>query len=798
MNKKTNINNANLVFEELEPRLLLSADGLGVLTESSVATLQTLVHGENENIIIVQNQTEQSSTIIHNKVQSDSRSELVIIDSRAPNFQQLHNDVIKAQQQGRDINVVILDAHRDGIEQISEALSKYNKLDAVHIISHGKDAQLQLGATQLNNQNLKQYNEEINKWKQVFTEGGDLLIYGCNLAGTSNGTDLVNSLSGITDTDVAASDDVTGNTILGGDWDLEYQTGDIETNIAFTDDIQDNWQGTLNADALAASEQQAVAEEEQVQEEQEVALLAESEAVLLAEEQEEEADTNINTQEAQQQANIVEEQRQEIVFIDESVTDYQVFIDHINNNNDGSINFEVVLLDNDRDGIEQISETLDSHNDIDAIHIFSHGNDGSVKLGNTWLSDSNLAEYSDSINAWGSSLDESADILIYGCNLAESANGESFVNQLAQLTGTDVAASDDETGIATLGGDWDLEYESGNIETELAVSSQLQNQWNSILATPEITSNGGGVTASINVAENTTVVTMVTATDADFDTLTYSITGGADAVLFTIDANSGVLTFISAPDFEIPTDANTDNIYEVTVQTDDDNGGTDTQAISVTVTDGNDTPTLWSQNQNIILSTATTSSNFPVEVQLDASFDYASAQASGEDIRFYDAAGNELAYWIEDWNSGGTSTIWVEVATAGSTSIMMYYGNADVSSASDPNATFLYFDDFANGSIGSLPANWTPVGGATTGTQPSVQDDAGNLVFSDGANSGGPVMSSGSWSDVVVSQDFRTINDGDPINHAGLIARYQDANNMVYGGIINKDVAQIWYKTTAT
>ena len=220
MNKKTNFTKANFVFEELEPRLLLSADGLGVITDSSVATVQALVHGENENIIIVQNQTEQSSTVIHNKVQTDSRSELVIIDSRAPNFQQLHNDIIKAQQQGRDINVVLLDAHRDGIEQISEALSKYNKLDAVHIVSHGKDAQLQLGATQLNNQNLKQYNQEIEKWKQVFTDGGDMLIYGCNLAGNSNFTGLFNSLSGLTGTDVAASDDVTGSNVLGGDWDL--------------------------------------------------------------------------------------------------------------------------------------------------------------------------------------------------------------------------------------------------------------------------------------------------------------------------------------------------------------------------------------------------------------------------------------------------------------------------------------------------------------------------------------------------------------------------------------------------
>ena len=106
-----------------------------------------------------------------------------------------------------------------------------------------------------------------------------------------------------------------------------------------------------------------------------------------------------------------------------------------------------------------------------------------------------------------------------------------------------------------------------------------------INAAPEITSNGGGPSASINVAENTTAVTTVTATDGDGDTPIYSISGGADATLFSIDGNTGVLTFNSAPNFEVPADADTNNVYEVTVQASDGKGGTDTQAISVTVTD---------------------------------------------------------------------------------------------------------------------------------------------------------------------------------------------------------------------
>ena len=101
---------------------------------------------------------------------------------------------------------------------------------------------------------------------------------------------------------------------------------------------------------------------------------------------------------------------------------------------------------------------------------------------------------------------------------------------------------------------------------------------------PAITSNGGGAAANVILAENNTAVTTVVATDVDLDTVNYSISGGADAALFNINGTTGELTFISAPNFENPLDANTDNVYEVTVRASDGNGGEDTQAISVTVT----------------------------------------------------------------------------------------------------------------------------------------------------------------------------------------------------------------------
>jgi Ca2+-binding RTX toxin-like protein len=109
-------------------------------------------------------------------------------------------------------------------------------------------------------------------------------------------------------------------------------------------------------------------------------------------------------------------------------------------------------------------------------------------------------------------------------------------------------------------------------------------------APPTITSNGGGSTAAISVDENTVAVTTVTATDPDVgQTVTYSISGGADANKFTIDANTGVLVFINAPDWENPTDVGGNNVYDVIVRASDGNGGLDTQAIAVTINNLPDT-----------------------------------------------------------------------------------------------------------------------------------------------------------------------------------------------------------------
>ncbi|MBD9375397.1 hypothetical protein IB238_22520 [Rhizobium sp. ARZ01] len=108
---------------------------------------------------------------------------------------------------------------------------------------------------------------------------------------------------------------------------------------------------------------------------------------------------------------------------------------------------------------------------------------------------------------------------------------------------------------------------------------------------PVITSNGGSSSASITLLENTKTVTTIRATDQNAGSkLTYSIIGGADKALFTIDTRTGALAFKAAPDFENPKDSGKNNAYDLIVQV-SDGKLIDMQALQVTVKNVNEAPT---------------------------------------------------------------------------------------------------------------------------------------------------------------------------------------------------------------
>ena len=184
---------------------------------------------------------------------------------------------------------------------------------------------------------------------------------------------------------------------------------------------------------------------------------------------------------------------------------------------------------------------------------------------------------------------------------------------LAASSGGSVTVSGSGSGALTLVGT------AANINTYLDTTTNIQytgatNASGGNAARLTITANDGSVdssTTTVNVditavndapvftssnnasvAENTTAVTTLVATDADADTLTYSISGGADQALFSLDSNSGALTFSNTPDFETPGDNNGDNVYAVEVTANDDHGGTTPLTLAVTVADANEAPAL--------------------------------------------------------------------------------------------------------------------------------------------------------------------------------------------------------------
>ena len=94
----------------------------------------------------------------------------------------------------------------------------------------------------------------------------------------------------------------------------------------------------------------------------------------------------------------------------------------------------------------------------------------------------------------------------------------------------------------------------------------------------------GATTLAIAVNENQTAVTKLTSNEP----VTWSVSGGSERAKFAIAAD-GTITFVTAPDFERPTDADTNNTYILTVTATDAAGNVSTQTITVTVLDVDDT-----------------------------------------------------------------------------------------------------------------------------------------------------------------------------------------------------------------
>lgn len=126
------------------------------------------------------------------------------------------------------VEAIMMAGQASSIEDLTHSLGNQFhaiQFDTIYLYSHGKDGGIQFGPSAINANNLRAYAQDFQALGSLLKPGGDLLLFGCNLASTAEGKDFIRSLAAITGRDVGASDDLTG---LGGDWDLEYQVGDIK------------------------------------------------------------------------------------------------------------------------------------------------------------------------------------------------------------------------------------------------------------------------------------------------------------------------------------------------------------------------------------------------------------------------------------------------------------------------------------------------------------------------------------------------------------------------------------------
>ena len=152
---------------------------------------------------------------------------------------------------------------------------------------------------------------------------------------------------------------------------------------------------------------------------------------------------------------------------------------------------------------------------------------------------------------------------------------------------------------------------------------------------------------SASVPENTTTtIYTASATDPENDTLTYALSG-TDKDEFIIDSSSGALTFANTPDYEAPTDADTNNVYQVTLEVSDGNGNNASQELTISVTDGNETPTIISE----------TSASITENTSIATTIYTASATDPENDTLTYSLSGTDQDNFIIDPSNGAISFV---------------------------------------------------------------------------------------------------------------------------------------------
>lgn len=362
----------------------------------------TQQHTGVDNLLAQALGLDSSTASTHNSGAAEKHVNVMVISTSLDNA-----DAVASLADANTI-VVKYDSHNTTsaqlLAQINESLQG-KKADSIAFLSEAGDGQLSLfkdGKTTVTSLNDSVQQQFWHGVEGMLDSHGRVDFLASNLASTAAGKALVTEISHITGHETAASTDLTGNSTKGGDWNLEFTAGGQDARQV------DLVQTYLNRNILDSFT-----------------------AVIPA-------DTI----------------QHEVAFINSTVKDVDTIIKQLGSDVD------IVRLDA-ANAFEEIQAYLDSHSNIDAIHIFTHGNDGYFKIGATNVDNTFLDANGKLFAAWEKSLTKDADIMIYGCDVASDVAGKTLINRLAMITGADIATSTDVTG---RDGNWTLEYNTGMID----------------------------------------------------------------------------------------------------------------------------------------------------------------------------------------------------------------------------------------------------------------------------------------------------------------------------------------------
>ncbi|HIJ49290.1 MAG TPA: DUF4347 domain-containing protein, partial [Gammaproteobacteria bacterium] len=409
----------------------------------------------------------------------------------------------------------------------------------------------------MNNSTIDTYAEELKIWGNSLSADGDILLFGCYVA-ANEGSTFVNRLANLTEADIAASDDLTGNALLGGDWDLEKETGAIEATLFNSLSTLASYQETLAIDLAGSTANWDIvlkgnsfdySDDQQAPSADLDLVGGKDDALLYMKFDDKGTGTADDELGFRVRVNGSGSQSSSVF------SSGYVFIG-VDSDLDGAIEFFISISTKNNSGIEVWSpgtgaNTSPSTTTITSgVEILSEDSFNSTNYSFTPVSNTTDP------NATFNDLDTNTDVTLGNRTYDEVDHFLSFKFSFATL----VSKLADK-GI-TITKDTSLQFtlatstQSNSFNSDIGGYSKTDDQtvtfkdkgaFSTVTSfsnmPPEITSNGGGDTASINVVNGTgnLTVTTVAASDPNTnDTITYTISGGADSSKFSI--TNGALT----------------------------------------------------------------------------------------------------------------------------------------------------------------------------------------------------------------------------------------------------------------